>query len=122
MRPERIASLLESSLELDFNVNAGSKVELHQSIDRLRRRIDNVEQAPVSAHLELLAALLIDMRRAVDGEPLDAGRERGRAAHLRAGSLGRAHNLPRRRIEDSMVEGFEPDADVLALHLFIPRF
>src|SRR5205085_8158311 len=120
MRPERIASLLRSSLELDFHIDTGSKIELHQGIDRLRRRIDNIEKAPVSAHLELFAAFLVDMRRAVDRKSLDAGRKRNRAANLRTGSLGGVHDLARRRIENPMVEGFEPDADVLTLH-FSPR-
>src|SRR4051812_26025891 len=60
------------SLELDLDVDAGGQIELHQSIDGLRRRIDNVEKALVGTHFELLAALLVDMRRTVDGELLDA--------------------------------------------------
>ena len=42
-------------LELDFDVDAGGEIELHQCIDRLRRRIDDVEQALVRADFELLA-------------------------------------------------------------------
>src|SRR5207249_1935409 len=116
MRPERIASLLRSSLELDFHINTGSKIELHQRIDRLRRRIDNIEKPPVRAHLELLAALLVDMRRSVHRKPLDTGWKRDRTTDLGAGSLCRVHDLTRRRIEDSMIEGFEPYANVLTLH------
>jgi hypothetical protein len=71
----------------------------------------------VSAHLELLAALLVDMRRAVHGEFLDPGRKRYRSPHFRAGALGRVDDLLGRRIEDAMVEGFEPDSYVLTLHL-----
>ena len=37
--------------ELDFDVNAGGKVELHQSIDRLRRGIDDVEKAVLQTQL-----------------------------------------------------------------------
>src|SRR5687767_7470716 len=69
------------------------------------------------AHFELLAALLVHVRRAIDRELLDAGRQRNRATHLSAGALGRVHDLPRRCIEDSMVERLEPDADILAVHL-----
>src|SRR5205814_2723359 len=48
----------ELKLKLDFDVDAGSKIELHQRVHGLRCRIDNVEEALVRAHLELLAALL----------------------------------------------------------------
>src|SRR5262249_2529 len=90
---------------------------LHQSVDRLRRRIDDVEQTLMSAHLELLAALLVDVRRTVHGEFLDLGRQRNGSAHLRAGALCRIHDLARRRIEDAMVERLEPDADVLTINI-----
>src|SRR5690606_20764538 len=65
---------------------------------------------------KLLAALLVDVRRAVDGELLNPGRQRDRPTHLCAGALRRRHDLARRRIEDAMVERFEPDPDVLAVH------
>src|SRR5690606_40738749 len=68
------------TLELDLDVDTGGQVELHQRIDGLRGRVDNVEEALVSAHLELLAALLVNVRRTVDGELLDAGRQRNRSA------------------------------------------
>src|SRR5690242_12809048 len=107
---------VSKNLELDLDVDACGEVELHESIDGLRGRIDNVEQALVGAHLELLAALLVDMRRTVDGELLDAGRQRNGSANLRTGALRRIHDLARRRIEDAMVERLETYADVLAVH------
>ena len=51
--------------ELDLDVDAGGEVELHQRVHGLRRRVDDVEQPLVRADLELLAALLVDVRRAV---------------------------------------------------------
>src|SRR3989304_8280827 len=66
----------ENSSELDLDVHARGQVELHQSIDRLRRGIDDVQKTLVRAHLELIAALLVDVRRAVDGELLEARRQR----------------------------------------------
>src|SRR5215204_4510479 len=85
--PERmcvVLTFLVPSLELDLDVHAGGEVKLHQRVHRLRSRIDDIEQALVRAHLELLAALLVDVRRAVDREALDARRQRDRPAHLRA--------------------------------------
>ena len=55
MTPVRIAA--GHSLELDLDVDAGRKVELHQSIDGLRGGIDDVEETLVRADFELLAAL-----------------------------------------------------------------
>src|ERR1700720_3309948 len=87
--PERIFVFLPlGASELDLNVDAGGEIELHQRVHRLRRRIDNIEQSFMGAHLELLAAFLVDVRRSVDRELLDLGRQRDRPAHLRAGARG----------------------------------
>src|SRR5262249_31308004 len=103
-------------LELDLDVDAGGQIELHESVDGLRGRIDNIEKALVRAHLELLAALLVDVRRTVDGELLDASRQRNGSANLRAGPFRRVHDLTRRRIENTMVERLEPYANILTVH------
>src|SRR5687767_2823724 len=115
--PTAYCLLPTASSQLDLDVDAGGEVELHQRVDRLRRRIDDVEQPLVRAHLELLAALLVDVRAAVDREALDARRQRDRPTHLRTRAFRRVHDLARRRIEDAMVERLEPDADVLAVHV-----
>src|SRR5882762_6587364 len=105
-----------ASSELDLDIDAGREIELHQRVHGLRRRIDNVEHALVRADLELLARLLVDMRRAQHGEFLDLGRQRDRPAHPRAGALGRIDDLARRLIENAMIIGPEADADILTVH------
>src|SRR5262245_15976250 len=40
--------------ELDLDVDAARQVELHERVDGLRRRIEDVDEALVRAHLELL--------------------------------------------------------------------
>src|SRR6202047_1953687 len=115
--PERMCLFPDPALELDLDVDAGGKVELHQRIDRLRRRIDDVEQALMRAHFELLAALLVDVRRAVHGELLDLGRQRDRPAYLGAGALGGRNDLARGRIENAVVERLEPDSNILGVHV-----
>src|SRR4029077_5216648 len=102
--------------ELDFGVDAGGQVELHQRVHGLRGRVDNVEKALVGAHLELLAALLCHVRRRVDGELLDAGGQRNGSANLSTGPFRRVHDLTRRRIENPMVERLETYANILAVH------
>src|SRR5262249_30877273 len=118
--PDRMGPLSlprRAPLQLDLDVNPGGEVELHQRVNRLRRWIDDIEQPLMGTHFELLAALLVDMRRAVHGEFFDPGRQRDGPPHLGPGSLGRVDDLFGRRIEDAMVEGFQPDSYVLTLHL-----
>src|SRR5688572_3654664 len=106
------------ALELDLDVDAGREVELHQGIDGLRGRFDDVEQPLMGADLELLARLLVDVRRAVDGELLDPARQRDRPAHLRARPLRRRHDLRGRRIEHAVIERLQADPNVLSVHFF----
>src|SRR5256885_14130988 len=46
------------SLELDLDVDAGGKVELHQRVDRLLRGVVDVDEPLVRPDLELLARVL----------------------------------------------------------------
>jgi hypothetical protein len=61
-------------LKLDLDVHARSELELHQSIDCLRRGVQNVDQTPVRPDLELLPRFLVDVRAPEDREPPDAVR------------------------------------------------
>lgn len=70
----------------------------------------------MGANFELFAALLVDVRRAVNGEFLQPRRQRNGPANLRARPFGRAHDLSRRGIEDTMIERLEPDANILTVH------
>src|SRR5215207_9922907 len=70
------------------------------------------------AHLELLARLLVDVRRAQHREALEARRQRDGPAHLRAGPLRRRYDFARRSVEDSVIERLEANADVLTVHRF----
>src|SRR5207237_1126019 len=65
---------------------------------------------------ELLTALLVHMWRTVDRKALDARGKGNGSSHLRARALGRVHDLLGGVVENTVVEGFEPYADVLALH------
>src|SRR3546814_18375777 len=66
MRPVRLASS-----QFYFDVHAGRKIQLHQRVDRLRRRLHNVKHSLVSPDLKLLAGLLVDVRTAVHGKFFD---------------------------------------------------
>src|SRR5690606_22275036 len=104
-------------LELDLDVHAGGQVELHQRVHGLRGGVDDIEHALVRADFKLLARLLVDVRRAVDSELFDQGRQRDGPADLGARSLGRVDDLARGMVQDAVIEGLEADADVLTIHI-----
>src|SRR5262249_4531816 len=84
------------------------------------RRVDDVEHTLVRADLELLARLLVDVRRAVHGELLDPRRQRDRSPDARARALRRVDDLARRLVEHAVVVRPEADPDVLAFHDAVP--
>src|SRR5579859_5039292 len=104
------------SSELDLDVDAGGKVEAHQRVHRLRRRVDDVDQPLVRPHLEVLARVLVLVRRADDAVHVLLGRQRHRAGHPRAGTRHGVDDLPRRAVDDLVVICLEPDADLLYRH------
>src|SRR5688572_7739993 len=103
-------------LNLDFHVDASRQIQLHERVDGLVRRVDDVHQPQVRADLELVARGLVDVRRAQQVEALLARGQRDRAAHHRTRALGRIHDLQRRLVDEPVVERLEADADALALH------
>src|SRR5262245_42997722 len=103
------------SKRLDLDVHAHRKLQLHQGVHGLGRRLEDVEEALVRPHLELLARLLVDVRRAVHGEPRDRRRQGDRARDLGTGAPGRVDDLARRLVQDPVVEGLEADPNLVVL-------
>src|SRR5664280_2609028 len=101
---------------LDFDVDARSKRESHQGVDRLRGGLQDVDGPLRRADLELFPAVLVDEGRPQDGEFLDARRQRNGTDYIRAGPLSRLHDLRRRLIKQSMVVCLEADSDPLPCH------
>jgi hypothetical protein len=71
----------------------------------------------VGANFELLARLLVDVRRAVHSELLDLRRQRDRPANLRPGTLCRIDDLLGGDVYKTVVKGFESNSYALILHL-----
>src|SRR6185369_11971068 len=90
-------------LELDLDVDAGREVELAERVDRLLRRLEDVEEALVGAELELLARFLVDVRRTIDREPLDVRRQRNRTRDPPAGAAHGVDDLAHRLIEQAVI-------------------
>src|SRR6478752_7579890 len=114
LRP--ISPLVMASPHLDLDIHPCGQVELGQGVHGLRTRIVDVEQPFVGAELELLAALLVDMRAPQHRPALDLRRERDGAGHLRAGLLGGPRVVSGGLVEHAVVERLQSDPD-LASHL-----
>ena len=54
--------VLIRSVQFDLDVDAGGEIELHQRIDGLVGRIDDIHQALVGADFVLIARILVDVR------------------------------------------------------------
>src|SRR5262245_7383044 len=118
-RPMSPLVMAAPSPDLDFDVDARRQIELGQRVHRLRPRVIDVEQALVGAQLELLAALLVDVRTAQHRPALGLDRKRNGTGDLRAGFLHGAHDIGRRLVEDDVVEGFQTNSD-FAGHSVLP--
>src|ERR1041385_507591 len=116
LRP--MSPLVIGSPDLDLDIHPGGQVELGQRVHRLGPRVVDVHQALVGPELELLPALLVDMRAPEHRPPLGLDRQRDRSGDLRPGLLHRAHDVGGRLVEDHVVEGLEADSD-LTSHRFL---
>jgi len=63
-----------NELQLNLDVDARRHIEPHQRVDRLRIRILDIDQALVRTNLEVLVAILVNVRRAANGIAFDPGR------------------------------------------------
>src|SRR5438477_7500438 len=108
------------SERLDLHIHTRRQFELHERVDGLRRRLENVEKPLVRPHLELLARLLIAGRAAQDRVARHLRRQRDWSRHSGAGAFGRVDDFRGRLIEDAVVVRFQSDADLFIHHGSIP--
>ncbi len=99
---------------LDLNVHARRQAQLVQRLDRLGRRLHDVDQPLVRADLELLAGLLVHVRAGQDRVALDARRQGNRTVDDRTGPLGRIDDLRRALIQNGVIVRLHADADGFA--------
>src|SRR4249919_1307348 len=110
------AVMVGASGQLDLHVDASREFELHQRVHGLVVRVDDVEHALVRAGFVLVARVLVGVRRRKNGEAFELGRQRDRAAHLRAGPLGRLDDLAGRAVDQTMIVCLQPNPDLLVRH------
>src|SRR5262249_7349569 len=102
-------------LRLDLDVDACRQIELHERVEGLLRRLDDVEQALVGANLELLATLLVDVRPAKHGVATDLGRQGDRPRDVSARPLCGLDDVGGRLVEELVIERLEADPDLRGL-------
>src|SRR5919198_890450 len=109
----RIAGIVLAR-EADLDVDAGGQVvEALQRVDRLGRRLVDVDQALVRADLEVLARVLVLERRADHAVDVLLGGQRNGAGHGRAGASRRLDDLLGRCLDGRGVVGLESYADLV---------
>src|SRR5208337_4357913 len=66
------SQLRRRPLLLDLHVDAGGQLQLHERVHDIGRRIDDIDQALVRPHFELLPRFLVNVGRAKDRVLVDA--------------------------------------------------
>src|SRR5271168_2580911 len=101
------------SERLNLHIHARRQIELHQRVNRLLRRLENVEQTLVGADLKLLPRFFIHVRRTQHAVFILHRRQWNRPRDLRPGAPCRFHNLARRLVQDAVVVCLQPDSNSL---------
>jgi hypothetical protein len=70
----------------------------------------------VDANFKLFARFFINVRRPKNAIFLNPRRQGNRAPHLRTGAFRRIDDLARRTIQNTVIEGFQTNAYVLAIY------
>src|SRR6202790_4140944 len=103
------------SKRLDFHVYAWRKIELHQRVHGVRCGLENIDQALVRAHFELLTRFLIHVRRTQHRPTIDGGGQRNRPSHICSGTLRGFHNFLGGLVENSVIVRLQAYTDFVAL-------
>ena len=88
--------------------------------ERSRRMTLSITAAAlVRAHLELLARVLVLVRRTNHGVQVTLGGQRNGAAHTRAGLHGSVHDELRGLVHNLVIVALEADPNLLACHCYL---
>src|SRR4051812_32211962 len=108
--------LKSAPLELDLDVDAGGEIEPHQLVDRLRRRGEDVDEALLRAHLEVLARVLVLERTADHAVDVLLRRQRDRPSDRRTAALRGVDDLLGRPVQLLVVVALQADPDFSLCH------
>src|SRR3954447_8557035 len=103
-----------SARQLDLDVDArGQMVEALERVDRLRRRLVDVDEPLVRADLEVLARVLVLEGRPDHAVDVLLGRQGHGTGHGGAGARRRLDDLLRGRLDGRVVVRLQADADLV---------
>src|SRR5215218_7674315 len=112
----RIAAMVLAERQPDLDVDArGEMVEALERVDRLGRRLVDVDQALVRADLEVLLGVLVLEGRADDRVAVLLRRQRHRAGDRRARARRGLDDLLRSRLDGRRVVGLQANSDFVLL-------
>src|SRR5487761_511216 len=101
-------------LHFNLNVYASREIKLHEGVNKLRRRVDNVHEALMDAHFTLLARIFMHKRGTIDRVLFGFGGQRNRAAQFCAVAYGGIYNLANAQVDDFVVIRLNLNADTLS--------
>src|SRR6266481_4234508 len=103
-------------LNLDGNIHTGGQVEFFELVHRLGGRLNDVNQALVRALFEGFLRFFVRVRRALNGEALDASRQRDGSGDARPGAFDGVGDVAGGLVNDPMVKGLQSNANALSSH------
>src|SRR6266567_511615 len=95
----------------DLHIHSSRKIELHQRVHGLRRRIENIQQTLVRADLELLPRFLVHVRRTQHRVFVLHRRQWNRTSDLSAGTLRRSDDFRGGLIEHAIIVCLQSNAN-----------
>ena len=101
------------SLNLDLNIHAGGELYPLEGVDGLGCVLDDVEEALVDPHLEVLAAVLVLVGAADHRVAVLLGGQGYRAADFGLGAHDSFDDLLGRLVQDLVIVGLQADTDPL---------
>src|SRR6202051_2232067 len=104
------------SIQLDLHVDPGRQFQLHQGVHGLVRGVQYVHQALVRANFELIARILVAMRRSQDREALHFDGQRHGTFDGRAGAFRGIDGFAARLVDQTVIERLQPNPNVLIGH------
>ena len=114
--------LAARGLEFYLYFHAAGEIELHQLVHRFLGRADQLDEAFMYAHLELLAGLLVHVNRAVHRVLADPRGEKHGPGYKSPGPLRRVDDLHGGLVYQPVVIRVQPDADPLLSRLTLFGF
>src|SRR5580692_10169242 len=105
-------------IQFDLDVDPGGQFQLHEGVHGLVGGGQYVHQARVRGDLELIARILVAVRRSQHREALHFNGQRHGTLDGRAGAFRGIDDFACRLVDQTVIESLQPDPYVLIGHIF----